>query len=164
MKVSHRKGASAAGTLHQLITFLRMTREGSMPRCVLPAASVLAAFLAIPALASPCGDGIRMLEARVDDAASRTAALSGGGQGVAASRQAQAQQAEAQGQSTNSAVQKLPEHDVAATSAVTPLAGGDKALKAKAALERARVLDREGRATDCAAALEEARRELGATQ
>jgi hypothetical protein len=135
-----------------------------MPRCVLPAASVLAALLAIPALASPCSDGIRMLEVRVDDASSRTAALSGGGQGVAASRQAQALQAEAQGQATSSSVQKLPEHDVGATSAVTPFAGGDKALKAKAALERARALDRDGKASDCATALEEARRELGDTQ
>ena len=46
-------------------------------------------------------------------------------------------QADAQRQASGGAVQKLPEHDVKATSAVTRLAGGDRPMKAKAALERA---------------------------
>jgi hypothetical protein len=131
---------------------------------VLLTASVLAGLLALPALASPCADDIRALEARVDEASSRTAALSGGGEGVAASRQAQAMQAEARPPHSGEPVQKLPEHDVNATAAVTPLAGGDKTMKAKAALDRARALDREGNAAGCTEALAEARRELGPAQ
>ena len=126
--------------------------------------SALAALLSAPAFASPCEDQIRLLEARVGDAASRAGALSGGGEAVAASRQAQAMQAEARPQAPAGAAQKLPEHDIGATAAVTPLAGGDKAMKAKAALERARNLDRQGNAAGCAEALAEASRELGPAQ
>ena len=135
-----------------------------MRRSGLLTASALATLLSIPALASPCEDQIRALEARIDDASSKAAALSGGGQGVAASRQAQAMQADAQRQASGGAVQKLPEHDVKATSAVTPLAGGDRPMKAKAALDRARGLDREGNAAGCSEAVAEARRELGPAQ
>jgi hypothetical protein len=135
-----------------------------MRRSGLLTASALATLLSIPALASPCEDQIRALEARIDDASSKAAALSGGGEGVAASRQAQAMQADAQRQAPGGAVQKLPEHDVKATSAVTPLAGGDRPMKAKAALDRARTLDREGNAAGCSEALAEARRELGPAQ
>lgn len=135
-----------------------------MRRSGLLTASALATLLAVPALASPCEDQIRALEARIDDASSKAAALSGGGEGVAASRQAQAMQADAQRQAPGGAAQKLPEHDVKATSAVTPLAGGDRPMKAKAALDRARTLDREGNATGCSEAVAEARRELGPAQ
>ena len=89
-----------------------------MRRSGLLTASALATLLSIPALASPCEDQIRVLEARIDDASSKAAALSGGGEAVAASRQAQAMQADAQRQASGGAVQKLPEHDVKATSAV----------------------------------------------
>ena len=130
---------------------------------VLLAAGTLSSLLALPALASPCEDDIRALDARVNDAASRSAALSGGGEGVAASRQAQAMQAEAQ-RPTGAPAQKLPEHDVNATAAVTPLAGGDRPLKAKAALDRARTFERDGNAAACGEAVAEARRELGPAQ
>src|SRR5215213_7263550 len=130
---------------------------------VMIAVSSLLTIAAVPALASPCEDQIRALEARVDDASSRAAALSGGGQGVAASRESQAMQADAQ-KSPSGTVQRLPEHDVKATSAVTPLAGGDKPMKAKTALDRARTLDWEGNATGCSEAVAEARRELGPAQ
>ena len=130
---------------------------------VMIAMSALLTIAAVPALASACEDQIRALEARVDDASSRAAALSGGGQGVAASRESQAMQADAQ-KSPSGTAQRLPEHDVKATSAVTPLAGGDKPMKAKAALERARALDREGNAAGCAEALADATRELGPGQ
>src|SRR5215204_4100276 len=101
-----------------------------MRRSGLLTASALATLLSVPALASPCEDQIRVLEARVDDASSKAAALSGGGQGVAASRQSQAMKADAQSTAQGGTVQKLPEHDVSATSAATPLAGGDKPMKA----------------------------------
>jgi len=126
------------------------------------AAAVLSTlFIAGPAPASPCGDAIRALEPRVDEAVSKSAALSSGGQGVAASRQSQAMEAEKNQGAPGSPVQKLPEHDAGATAAATPLAGGDNAMKARAALSRAQALDREGKASDCSTAVEEARRELG---
>ncbi|MBD2750893.1 hypothetical protein IC232_30090 [Microvirga sp. BT688] len=117
-----------------------------------------------PALASPCGDAIRVLEPRVDEAVSRSAALSSGGQAVAASRESQAMQANKQPTSPGSSVQKLPEHDVGATAAATPLAGGDNAMRARAALSRAQALDRDGNAAGCSTAIEDARRELGPAQ
>src|SRR5215204_7244781 len=85
------------------------SRERTMRRSGLLTASALATLLSVPALASPCEDQIRALEARVDDASSRAAALSGGGQGVAASRESQAIQADAQ-KSPSGTVQRLPEH------------------------------------------------------
>ncbi len=121
-------------------------------------------LIAGPALASPCGDAIRVLEPRVDEAVSKSAALSSGGQAVAASRESQAMQADKQPAPPGSAVQKLPEHDVGATSAATPLAGGDNAMRARAALSRAQALDRDGNASGCDTAVEEVRRELGPTQ
>ena len=112
-----------------------------MHRFVLLVMGVYVTLLATaPSSASPCEDQIRLIEARVSDAATRASALSGGGEAVAASRQAQAMQAESPAQPPAGAVQKLPEHDIGATAAVTPLAGGDKAMRAKAALERARNL------------------------
>jgi len=131
-----------------------------MKQLSLTAALVFSFTISASALASPCGDAIRALEPRVEEALSKSAALSSGGQGVAASREAQAMQAEEQPTVPGTSVQKLPEHDVGATAAVTPLAGGDNALRARAALGRAQALDREGKATDCSIAVEEARREL----
>lgn len=135
-------------------------RTGTMKQ--LGFTSVIASGLLVagPVLASPCGDAIRALEPRVDEAVSKSAALSSGGQAVAASRESQAMQAHKQPTPPGSTVQKLPEHDVGATAAATPLAGGDNALRARAALGRAQALDREGDASGCSAAVEEARREL----
>jgi hypothetical protein len=101
------------------------------------------------------------MEPRVDEAVSKSASLSSGGQGVAASREAQAMQADSNPGQPASSAQKLPEHDVGATAAATPLAGGDNAIKARAALSRAQARDREGDASGCNMALEEVRRELG---
>jgi hypothetical protein len=70
-------------------------------------------------------------------------------------------QADKQPTPPGSPAQKLPEHDVGATAAATPLAGGDNAVKARAALNRAQALDREGDTSGCSTAVEEARRELG---
>jgi hypothetical protein len=135
-----------------------------MKQPVLIAVVVSQLFIAGPALATPCGDAIRALEPRVDDAMSKSAALSSGGQGVAASREAQAMQADKTPPAPGSPVQKLPEHGTGATAAVTPLAGGDNALKARAALNRAQALDREGNGSACSAALDDVRRELGPAQ
>ena len=121
-------------------------------------------LLSTPALATPCGDQIRALEPRVDDAVARSASLSSGGQAVAASRESQAMQAESGRKEPGAPVQKLPEHDVDATAAATPLAGGDKAIKARAALGRAQALDRDGDAAGCQAAVEDVRREIGPAQ
>lgn len=135
-----------------------------MKQLSLPAIIVFSVIIPMPTLASPCGDAIRALEPRIDQALSKSVALSSGGQGVAASREAQALQADKQPAQPDSSVQKLPEHDVGATAAVTPLAGGDNALKARAALDRAQALDRQGKAAECTAAVEEARREIGPSQ
>ena len=135
-----------------------------MKQLGLTAAIAFGLLVAGPVLASPCGDAIRALEPRVDEAVSTSAALSSGGQAVAASRESQAMQADNQPTPPGSSVQKLPEHDVGATAAATPLAGGDNALRARAALGRAQAFDREGNASGCATAVEEARRELGPAQ
>jgi hypothetical protein len=116
-----------------------------------------------PAWGSPCGDQIRILEPQVDEVVSRSAALSSGGQAVAASREAQAMQAE-RGQKTSSPVQSLPEHDVNATAAAKPLAGGDRAMNARTAINRAQALDRDGDAAGCMSAVEQVRRELAPAQ
>jgi hypothetical protein len=134
-----------------------------MRHAMLIAAGALATLVTVPAFAS-CQDDIRALDARVNDASSRSAALSGGGEGVAASRQSQAMEADAKAPAAGQPAQKLPEHDVNATAAVTPLGGGDKPMRAKAALDRARTFDRDGNAAGCADAVAEARRELGPAQ
>jgi hypothetical protein len=139
-------------------------RTGTMKKLSLAAVVASGFLLAGPVLASPCGDAIRALEPRVDEAVSKSAALSSGGQAVAASRESQAMQADKHPTAPGSSVQKLPEHDVGATAAATPLAGGDNALKARAALSRAQALDRDGDASGCATAVEEVRRELGPAQ
>ena len=128
-------------------------------------AAIMFSFI-IPAaaLASPCGDAIRALEPQVEDALSKSAALSSGGQAVAASRESQAMQADERPSPPDSPIQKLPEHGVGATAAATPLAGGDNAVRARAALSRAQALDREGDASGCATAVEEAKRELAPAQ
>ncbi len=139
-------------------------RTGTMKQLSFTAVIASGFLIAGPALASPCGDAIRVLEPRVDEAVSKSAALSSGGQAVAASRESQAMQADKQPAPPGSAVQKLPEHDVGATAAATPLAGGDNAMRARAALSRAQALDRDGNASGCDTAVEEVRRELGPTQ
>jgi hypothetical protein len=127
-------------------------------------AAGLCVLITSPASASPCSDAIRTLEPRVDEAASQSVALSSGGQGVAASRESQAMHADKGVSSSAESPQKLPEHDVGATAAATPLAGGDKAVRARAALNRARAMDQEGNASGCSMALDEVRRELGTAQ
>lgn len=136
----------------------------AMKQLSLTAAIVFSSIIPSPVLASPCGDAIRALEPRVDEAVSKSVALSSGGQGVAASRESQAMQADKQPTPPGAPVQKLPEHDVGATTAATPLAGGDNAMRARAALSRAQALDREGNASGCSTAVEEARRALGSAQ
>jgi hypothetical protein len=131
---------------------------------VLLATGFLSGLLGTPVWGSPCEDAIRALEGRVDEATTKAQSLSSGGQAVAASRQGQAMPSEAQQKPTSAPAQKLPEHDASATAAVTPLAGGDKAMKARAILERARALDREGDASGCDEAVSQAARELGPTQ
>jgi hypothetical protein len=139
-------------------------RTETMKQLSLTAIIASGILIAGPVLASPCGDAIRALEPRIDEAVSKSAALSSGGQAVAASRESQAMQADKQPTAPGSSVQKLPEHDVGATAAATPLAGGDNAMRARAALGRAQALDREGNASACSTAVEEARRELGPAQ
>jgi hypothetical protein len=133
-------------------------------RTSLPALIIFTLFASGPVLASPCGDAIRALEPRIDAALAKSASLSSGGQAVAASRESQAAQADKTPPPSGTPAQKLPEHDAGATAAATPLAGGDNAVKARAALGRAQAQEREGNAAGCTASVEEARRELGPAQ
>ncbi len=128
-----------------------------------PGVLITGLLLAAPAAASPCGDAIRALEPRVDEAVSRSAALSSGGQGVAASREGQALQAD-RGVKPTPPAQSLPEHDVGATAAAKPLAGGDRAVAARTALGRARALEASGDQAGCAAAVEDTRGALAPSQ
>jgi hypothetical protein len=126
------------------------------------AAGALVVASAHPALGSPCGDRIAALEPKVDEAVSSSQSLSSGGQGVAASREGQAMQA-ARGEKPPP-VQALPEHGVGATAAAKPLAGGDRAVTARAALNRARALDRDGDQAGCLAAVEQVQRDIAPAQ
>ncbi len=126
-------------------------------------AAIIALQSAAPAWSSPCGDIIRSLEPRVDEVVSRSASLSSGGQGVAASREGQAMQAE-RGQKPSPPVQALPEHGVSATASAKPLAGGDKAMAARTALSQARALDEKGDQAGCMGAVDAVQRELGPAQ
>src|SRR4051794_9579289 len=71
-------------------------RTGIMKQLSMIGGVAFGFLVAGPVLASTCEDAIRALEPRVDDAVSRSAALSSGGQAVAASRESQSMQADRQ--------------------------------------------------------------------
>ncbi|TCZ64810.1 hypothetical protein [Roseicella aquatilis] len=118
-------------------------------------AALWAALPAPPALASPCGDRLAALERRIDAGTARAAAASSGGQAVAAAREGQAARP---GQSNEPA---MPFQDPAREAQATRQAaeaGGTGMAEARAALNRARLLDQQGDAAGCAEAVAEAER------
>ena len=131
-----------------------------MKTVVTAAAALAGLLLAGAAAASPCGDGIAALEARLDEEARAAISASSSGKGVAATREGQAMQG---GEGAEPAV---PYQDQGQEARETRRAeeaggGGDRVMQAKATLERARTLDREGDGAACQEALAEAEGQIG---
>jgi hypothetical protein len=134
----------------------------------LPVLLVLIPFVSgagLPAHASPCGEQVQAFEARLNDMAETSASLSTGGKAVAAAREGQAVQPNASSTSTLApALPKDPPNEDATRKAARAGAGGDGIMQAKAALNRARILDQEGNAAGCNDALVAAKQLAGPGQ
>jgi hypothetical protein len=100
--------------------------------------------LASPALASPCGDRIAGLDAKLDAATRSGVAASSAGQGVAAAREGRASQ---DGAGPTVPFQ-APGREEDAMRRATQSGGGGTAAEARAALNRARTA--EGRSDEAA--------------
>ena len=129
----------------------------------LAVAGAFCALLAVagPASASPCGDQIGALDARLNDTAATAAAASSGGQGVAAAREAQAM--EARDENRPAGAPAVPFQSEGREAQATQRAaeaggGGDRVMQAKATLNRARTLDAQGDGAGCMEAVAEAER------
>ena len=124
--------------------------------CALAAAS--------PGIASPCGDQIGALDARLNETATAAASASSGGQAVAAAREGQAAEARDENRATGAPAvpfQSESREAQATQRAADAGGGGDRVVQAKATLNRARTLDAQGDANGCMAAVAEARRQIG---
>lgn len=124
-------------------------------------------LLAGPASASPCGDRIAALDARLDQEAEAAISTSSGGQGVAGAREGQAMQDEDGEIPPNEPAvpfQSEPREAAATEDAVEAGEAGNLVMQAKAALNRARTLDREGNTAGCEEALAEAERQIEAEE
>jgi hypothetical protein len=134
-------------------------------RVMTAAAGALYFLAAAPSLASPCTDRIDALEARLDAEGETTAAVSSGGQGVAAARESQAMQAENQGAPI--APSTVPPFQDEAQEAETTLeaaeagGGGDRVMQARATLNEARTLDGRGDTAGCLSIVTQAENQLG---
>jgi hypothetical protein len=161
-----RPGRSAGTCLGvgELVAQSACNPKTPMRPAVLLFSGFLCGFSAIPAAAaSPCGDGIRAFEVQVDDAASKSISVSSAGKAVAASREGQGEQQE--GRPAEAAAPKPSSSGLdAKTAQSAQLGGGDNVMQARATLNRARELDREGNAEACQEALAEAQRQLGPAQ
>jgi hypothetical protein len=127
----------------------------------IPLALAAGLLAAVPALASPCTDEITALEARLNEVAETAGALSTGGQAVAASRESRAMQSAGGATAPGPALPPEPQDTRATQKAAEAGGGGDRAMQAKATLNRARTLDTQGDAGGCRSAVAEARRQLG---
>ncbi len=131
-----------------------------------PAAStVMFLLLSGVSLASPCTERINALEARVNEAAKSSAAVSSGGQGVAAARESQAMQARNQGEPisppTVPPFQNQAREAQATRQAADAGGGGDRVMQARAGLNEARTLDGRGDSAACLELIAQAERQLG---
>jgi orotidine-5'-phosphate decarboxylase len=133
---------------------------------LMPAAST-AMFLLLSgvSLASPCTERINALEARVNEAAKSSAAVSSGGQGVAAARESQAMQARNQGEPILSPTVPPFQNEAREAQATRRAAdaggGGDRVMQARAGLNEARTLDGRGNSAACLELIAQAERQLG---
>ena len=133
-----------------------------MKSVLIPAVAVAGILAAGPALASSCTDQIAALEARLDEKAETAISTSSSGQGVAGAREGRAMQAEEESASGEPAVPFQNEEQEAQVvqRAAEAGGGGDLIMQAKATLNRARMLDRDGDIAGCEAALAEAQKQL----
>jgi len=127
------------------------------------AAAVAGILITVPVAASPCTDRIAALEARVNEKAETAISTSSGGQGLAGAREGQAMQAENRDVPVGQPA--VPFQNEKQEAQVTERAadaggGGDRILQAKATLNRARTLDREGNISACQEALAEVQAQL----
>ena len=134
-------------------------------RSIALAAAAVCLLLGRSPLASPCGDRINALEARVNEAAEGAASSSSGGQGVAAARESQAMQARNQGAPiaapTVPPFQNEAREAEATRQAADAGGGGDRVMQARAKLNQARNLDGRGDSTACLEMVTQAERQLG---
>jgi hypothetical protein len=137
----------------------------TMPRfhLIAPALLVTGLLASGPVLGSPCGDRIAALEGRIDRATANAVASSSGGQGVAAARQGQADQA-AGGAAPATPPVPFQEtgREADATRRAAEAGGGGEVVQARAALNRARALDTGADAASCLDSVAEAERLLAA--
>lgn len=119
--------------------------------------------VAAPAARAACADEIAALEGRIRDVATSAISASSGGKEVAAAREGQSVEARDKGVPVT-AVPGAPTAGTAEAQATQKAeqagAGGDRAMQAKATLNRARTLDGRGDAAGCAAAVAEAKRQM----
>ena len=118
-----------------------------------------------PVFASPCTDQIDALERRLNETGAAAAAVSSGGQGVAAAREAQAMEARDNNQPAGAPAVpfQAESREAQATQRATEAGGGgDRVMQAKATLNRARTLDARGDGQACLEAVAEAKRQLDA--
>ena len=108
------------------------------------------------ALAESCEQQVDALEAELEEAQELAISASSGGQGVAGSREAQAQEDEPGLEEPAVPYQEEPEEAVAIERAEDAGEGGDIFMQAKALLEEARAAAGEDDETECRAAYEAA--------
>jgi hypothetical protein len=107
-------------------------------------------------MAESCKEQLDALEAELEEAAERSISASTGGQGVAASREAQAQEVEPQFEEPAVPYQKEHEEAAAIERAEDAGEGGEVFMQAKALLEEARAAAQEDDDAGCRVAHEAA--------
>ena len=116
-----------------------------------PSAIIAVALTGLPALASPCSDGIAELSGKVRTEARESIAASTGSKIVAARREGEGE----------AGVAPSPDRrESTPAQAAQAGEGGDRAQQAQVALDEARTADGKGDAQGCDAALARARRLL----
>jgi hypothetical protein len=127
------------------------------------AAIALILLAAAPAAAGPCTEEIARLDGQLQERARAAISTSTGSKEVAAARESRAVEARDRDVPVT-AIPTAPAPGTPEASATAEAAdagaGGDRIMSAKATLNRARALDRDGDERGCNDALAEARRQL----
>ena len=127
-----------------------------MNRITIAAATAAAALLAGAASAHDCQARIGEIEALLDTVSERAISASSGGQAVAGARQAQAVEGEDEGLEEPAVpVQEAPEEAIALEAAEEAGRGGERVIKARAALQEARETAEGGDEEACLKALDD---------
>jgi hypothetical protein len=134
-----------------------------MKRCPPFVAGAFCLFGAGPAGALSCAEEIAALEGRLQEQATSAISASTASEGLSAERQARAIEA----REKDTPVTSLPDAPAPGTpeakateKAEEAGGGGDRVMQAKATLNKARTLDKEGNSTACLEAVGEAKRQL----